>query len=194
MWSPAVTAVKAQGIKCVYQPLKEGYRGWGNGLALMAHLDGLKRDAAYEYLNWYNSGWVGGFIAKQGYYSANPKTAMANLTENERGFFYEGKAATADITSPTGEKTNSAGDVRDGGSYEERFSKVGGVEQPDGRGRVPLRQVERVQRGIDLPADLPAGAAPCRPASLCPAGVDRHDRHDGAQKSASLSPISRWRR
>ena len=44
--------------------------------------------------------------------------------ENERGFFYEGKAATADITSPTGEKTNSAGEVRDGGSYEERFSKV----------------------------------------------------------------------
>jgi len=46
------------------------------------------------------------------------------LTENERGFFYEGKAATADITSPTGKKTNSAGDKRDGGSFEERFSKV----------------------------------------------------------------------
>ncbi len=124
MWSPAVTAVKAQGVKCTYQPLKEGYRGWGNGLGMLAHLEGLKRDAAYEYLNWYNSGWVGGFIAKQGYYSANPATAMAALTENERGFFYEGKAATADITSPTGEKTNSAGEVRDGGSYEERFSKV----------------------------------------------------------------------
>ena len=124
MWSPAVTAVQTQGIKCNYQPLKEGYRGWGNGLALLSHLDGLKRDAAYEYLNWYNSGWVGGFIAKQGYYSANPTTAKAALTENERGFFYEGKAATADITSPTGEKTNSTGDVRDGGSYEERFAKV----------------------------------------------------------------------
>jgi putative spermidine/putrescine transport system substrate-binding protein len=124
MWSPAVTAVQTPGIKCAYQPLKEGYRGWGNGLALLSHLEGLKRDAAYEYLNWYNSGWVGGFIAKQGYYSSNPKTAMENLSENERGFFYEGKAATADITSPTGEKTNSAGDVRDGGSYEERFSKV----------------------------------------------------------------------
>ncbi len=71
MWSPAVTAVRTQGINCVYQPLKEGYRGWGNGLALMAHLEGIKLDAAYEYLNWYNSGWVGGFIAKQGYYSAN---------------------------------------------------------------------------------------------------------------------------
>ena len=124
MWSPAVTAVKAQGVPCVYQPLKEGYRGWGNGLGMLAHLEGLKRDAAYEYLNWYNSGWVGGFIAKQGYYSSNPATAMAALSENERGFFYEGKAATADITSPTGEKTNSAGEVRDGGSYEERFSKV----------------------------------------------------------------------
>ncbi len=124
MWSPAVTAVQAQNVKCTYQPLKEGYRGWGNGLGLMAHLEGVKLDAAYEYLNWYNAGWVGGFIAKQGYYSANPTTAKAALTENERGFFYEGKAATGDITSPSGSKTNSAGDVRDGGSYEDRFSKV----------------------------------------------------------------------
>lgn len=124
MWSPAVTAVRTQGINCVYQPLKEGYRGWGNGLAIMSHVDGLKLDAAHEYVNWYNSGWVGGFIAKQGYYSANVETAKAALSENERGFFYEGKAATADITSPTGEKTNSAGEVRDGGSFEERFSQV----------------------------------------------------------------------
>jgi putative spermidine/putrescine transport system substrate-binding protein len=125
MWSPAVTAVKAQGVPCVYQPLKEGYRGWGNGLALMGHLEGIRLDAAYEYLNWYVSGWVGGFIAKQGYYISVPETAKAHLTENEWGFFYDGKAATDVITSPTGEKTNEAGEVRDGGSYEERFSKVG---------------------------------------------------------------------
>jgi putative spermidine/putrescine transport system substrate-binding protein len=125
MWSPAVTAVQVQGTPCVYQPLKEGYRGWGNGLGLMGHLEGLKLEAAYEYLNWYNSGRVGGFIAKQGYYSANPKSAKAALSENERGFFYDGKAATADITSPTGEKTNSKGDIRDGGSYEVRFGNVG---------------------------------------------------------------------
>lgn len=125
MWSPAVTAVKAQGVKCVYQPLKEGYRGWGNGLALMGHLEGIRLDAAYEYLNWYVSGWVGGFIAKQGYYISIPENAKKFLTENEWGFFYDGKAATADITSPDGKKTNSAGEVRDGGSYEERFSKVG---------------------------------------------------------------------
>ena len=124
MWSPAVTAVRTQGVSCTYQPLKEGYRGWGNGLALMAHLDGLKLDAAYEYLNWYLSGWVGGFIAKQGYYISVPETARPFLTDNEWGFFYEGEAATGDITSPTGQQTNAAGDMRDGGSYEERFANV----------------------------------------------------------------------
>lgn len=87
MWSPAVTAVRTQGINCVYQPLAEGYRGWGNGLALMGHLEGMKRDAAYEYLNWYLSGWVGGFLAKQGYYISVPEKAKEHLTENEWGFF-----------------------------------------------------------------------------------------------------------
>ncbi|XWN29009.1 MAG: extracellular solute-binding protein [Devosia sp.] len=124
MWSPAVTAVRTQGIECVYQPLKEGYRGWGNGLAMMSHLEGMKRDAAYEYLNWYLSGWVGGFIAKQGYYISVPEKAKEFLTPNEWGFFYEGQAATAPITSPTGDVTNPTGAVRDGGSYDERFSKV----------------------------------------------------------------------
>ncbi len=124
MWSPAVTAVRTQGVPCAYQPLAEGYRGWGNGLALMAHLDGIRLDAAYEYLNWYVSGWVGGFIAKQGYYISVPETAQDHMTANEWGFFYDGKAATADILSPTGQKTNSAGDKRDGGSYMDRFSNV----------------------------------------------------------------------
>ena len=126
MWSPAVTAVRTQGINCVYQPLKEGYRGWGNGLALMAHLEGIKLDAAYEYLNWYNLG-LGRRLHRQAglLHRRSPRRRRTFLTENEWGFFYEGKPATADITSPTGEKTNSAGEIRDGGSFEERFAKVG---------------------------------------------------------------------
>ena len=34
MWSPAITKVRSMGIPCIYQPLKEGYRSWGGGLAL----------------------------------------------------------------------------------------------------------------------------------------------------------------
>ena len=66
MWSPAVAAVRVKEIPCVYAPVnvkngKEGYRGWCNGMGLMKHLSGKKLDAAYEYLNWYLSGWQGGF-------------------------------------------------------------------------------------------------------------------------------------
>jgi len=124
MWSPAVTAVRSRGIPCYYVPLKEGYRGWGNGLALMKHLSGIKLDAAYEYLNWYLSGWVGGFIAKQGYYVGVPDTAKKFLSEDEWGYWYEGKPAKSAIMDPYGKQMEKAGAVRDGGSYEDRFSKI----------------------------------------------------------------------
>ncbi len=124
MWSPAVTAVKARGIACVFQPLKEGYRAWGGGLGLSRNLSGLELDAAYEYLNWYVSGWVGGFLMRQGYYSAVPETSKEFMSENEWGYWYLGKPATADIVSPQGQKIASAGDVRDGGSYDERMGHV----------------------------------------------------------------------
>ena len=91
MWSPAVTAVRSRGIDCYYVPLKEGYRAWGSCIAPMAHLSGLKLDAAYEYLNWYQSGWQGGFIAKQGYYTSVPETAKQFMTQNEWDYWYEGK-------------------------------------------------------------------------------------------------------
>ena len=35
----------------------------------MRHLSGKKLDAAYEYLNWYYTGWQGAFVARHGYYS-----------------------------------------------------------------------------------------------------------------------------
>ena len=124
MWSPAVTAVRTRGIPCYYAPLKEGYRGWGAGLGLARHLDGIKLDAAYEYLNWYLSGWQGGFIAKQGYYSAVPETAKKFMTEDEWGYWYEGKPAQGDIYDPFGNLMEKAGAVRDGGSFWERMGNI----------------------------------------------------------------------
>ncbi|UCE52646.1 MAG: extracellular solute-binding protein [Desulfobacterales bacterium] len=124
MWSPAVTAVRARGIPCVYQPLKEGYRAWGNSLGIMKHLSGLKLEAAYEYLNWYLSGWYGGFIARQGYYSAVPSTAKKFLTSDEWNYWYEGKPAQNDILDPYGKAQEKAGHVRDGGSFWERMGKI----------------------------------------------------------------------
>ena len=124
MWSPAVAAVRSKGIACTYQPLAEGYRAWAGGLGLAKHLSGLELDAAYEYINWYLSGWVGAYLNRQGYYSAVLDTAKENMSPNEWGYWMEGKPATADILSPEGKVTAKAGDVRDGGSFSERMSRV----------------------------------------------------------------------
>jgi len=124
MWSPAVTAVKTRGIDCVFQPLEEGYRGWGGGLGLSKSLTGAKLDAAYEYINWYLSGWVGGFLMRQGYYSAVPETSKEFMDANEWGYWFEGKAATADIKNPFGDVMAHAGDSRDGGSFYDRMGHV----------------------------------------------------------------------
>ena len=124
MWSPASTKVRSMGIPCIYQPLKEGYRSWGGGLGLSRNLAGLELDAAYEYINWYLSGWVGGLLMRQGYYSAAPATSKLYMSEDEWGFWFEGKAAKNDIVNPFGQKMEPAGAVRDGGSFYERMGKV----------------------------------------------------------------------
>ncbi|MCC7320765.1 MAG: extracellular solute-binding protein [Rubellimicrobium sp.] len=124
MWSPAVTAVKARGIPCVYQGMKEGYRAWGLGTGVMAHLEGLKLDAAYEFLNWELSGWHGGFIGRQGYYSSVPETAKEFMSANEWGYWYDGQAATEAIVDPYGAVMDQAGARRDGGSFQERIGHI----------------------------------------------------------------------
>ncbi|MBN9509630.1 MAG: extracellular solute-binding protein [Alphaproteobacteria bacterium] len=124
MWSPAVAAVRSKGVKCVYQPLAEGYRSWGGGLGLAKHLSGIQLDAAYEYINWYLSGWVGAYLNRQGYYSAVLDTAKKYMQPYEWAFWMEGKPAEKDILSPEGKVMEKAGAVRDGGSFYERMGHV----------------------------------------------------------------------
>jgi putative spermidine/putrescine transport system substrate-binding protein len=130
MWSPAVTAVLAKGIPCIYAPVnerpngKEGYRGWCNGMGLMRHLTGKKLEAAYEYLNWYYTGWQGAFVARHGYYSPVPKTAEKFMSANEYNYWYLGKPANDVIKDPYGAPIAKAGAVRDGGSFIERFTNI----------------------------------------------------------------------
>lgn len=124
MWSPAVTAVKARGLPCIYAPLKEGYRGWGGGLGISKNLSGIELDAAYEYLNWVADGWIGGFLSRQGYYSSTPENARKFMKPEEWDFWYEGKPAATEIVDPYGEKIESKGAVRDGGSFSDRVANI----------------------------------------------------------------------
>jgi putative spermidine/putrescine transport system substrate-binding protein len=124
MWSPAVTAVRSKGIKCDYVPLAEGYRGWCTGFALPRTLANKKQDAAYEFINWFLSGWAGAYLSRQGYYPAVLSTTKKVLAPYEWDYWYEGKPATQDIHAPNGTLIEKNGAVRDGGSYETRMGRI----------------------------------------------------------------------
>ena len=124
MWSPAVTAVKAEGVPCIYASPKEGMRGWHGALAISAKTSGKKLDQAYEYVNWWLDGWAGAFVARQGYYLSTPANTKKSLSAEEWDFWYEGKPAARELPDPFGSPLVAKGDVRDGGSYEQRFKKI----------------------------------------------------------------------
>ena len=126
MWSPAVTKVRQKGIACTYQPLKEGYRAWAAGSASPTHLQGTKLDAAYEFINWYLSGWAGAFLNRQGYYTAVLETAKQNMSPDEWDFWMEGK--------PAPEATSSARPAKD--RKRRRGARRRLLPGPHGPGRV----------------------------------------------------------
>ena len=124
MWSPAVTKVRSMGIACTFQPVKEGYRSWASGFCLSKGVSGKKAELAYEFVNWFLSGWAGAYLNRQGYYSAVLPTAKANMSADEWGYWMEGKVAAADIKAPDGTLLEKAGAKRDGGSYDDRMGNV----------------------------------------------------------------------
>ena len=124
MWSPAVTAIKAEGVPCIYADLKEGYRGWHGGVAISAKATGKALDQAYDYINWWLDGWAGAFVARQGYYMSVPDNVKKHLDPEEWDYWYEGKPAAMELTDPFGTPIVPEGEIRDGGSYWKRFSNI----------------------------------------------------------------------
>lgn len=124
MWSPAVTQVRQMGIPCIYQSMEEGYRGWCYGHSIPKTVTGKKLDMVYEFINWYHSGWAGGFMNRQGYYAPVPETAEKFMAPYEWDYWMKGKPASKDIISPKGIVIEKKGTVRDGGSFEERMSRI----------------------------------------------------------------------
>jgi len=124
MWSPAVTKVRSMGIPCTFQPLKEGYRSWASGFGFPRSLQGKKLDAAYEFVNWFQDGWAGAYLMRQGYYSGVLDTAKTHMQPYEWDYWIEGKPAAQDIKAPDGQLLEKAGTVRDGGSYTQRMGAI----------------------------------------------------------------------
>ncbi|PAY19632.1 signal peptide prediction [Rhodopirellula sp. SM50] len=124
MFSPGVSALRAENIDCVYAAPKEGYRAWHGVMCLSAAASPAAKDAAYEYMNWWLSGWPGAFIARQGYYISNPQRSRREMTVPEWDYWYGGKPAASDLKGTDGRVVVRRGEARTGGSYERRFSNV----------------------------------------------------------------------
>ncbi|BCE01656.1 ABC transporter substrate-binding protein [Marinicellulosiphila megalodicopiae] len=124
MFSPGVSAANGLGTPVAYAAPKEGYRAWHGVMCMSKACDGQVKDAAYDYMNWWLSGWPGAFIARQGYYISNPQRSKPLLTTNEWGYWYEGKATNIALRGTDGSISVPAGAVRRGGSYIDRFNNV----------------------------------------------------------------------
>ncbi|RQW61081.1 ABC transporter substrate-binding protein [Vibrio viridaestus] len=124
MFSPAVSACKGQGVPVVYTAPKEGYRAWHGVMCLSSNVSGYVQDAAYDYMNWWLSGYPGAFIARQGYYISNPQRSRDLMSKDEWDYWYAGKEARTDLRGTDGNISIQAGDVRHGGSYIKRLSNI----------------------------------------------------------------------
>lgn len=124
MFSPGVSAARGQGIPVTYASPKEGYRAWHGVMCLSSKTKGHVKDAAYQYMNWWLSGVPGAFIARQGYYISNPERSRPLMSSAEWDYWYDGKAAGADLRGTDGKVSVKEGEFRDGGSYVRRFSNI----------------------------------------------------------------------
>lgn len=115
-WQPAVMAVKAQGVECSYAVPREGYRAWAIGNSLIANSP--NEDAVIAYSDYWLSGPPAITVSEQGYYS--PTTNIKDVMDADKyGFWYEGKPWVGEP-----DRGIKEGDLRDGGSLEERASHV----------------------------------------------------------------------
>ena len=102
----------------------EGYRAWHGGGSLSRHLRGAELDMAYEYLNWWLSGYAGAVMARQGYYISNPARAKEYLAPEEWAYWYDGAAAARDLHGPSGDLAVTKGSRRAGGPYVDRVRRI----------------------------------------------------------------------
>jgi putative spermidine/putrescine transport system substrate-binding protein len=124
MWSTGITILNGRGVPVEQAVPVEGYRAWHGGLCLARGLQGRMLDVAYDYLNWWLSGWPGAVVARQGYYISTPERSRGHMLQAEWDYWYGGLAAAGDLPGPDGRIRIKAGSVRSGGSYWQRANAI----------------------------------------------------------------------
>lgn len=124
MFSPTLIRLRRLGLPVVIADPVEGSRGWHADLCISVNAGGEVLDAAYDYLNWWQSGWAGAVLARQGYYTTFPDRVRRFLSPEEWTYWYEGQPAERPLMDPFGQVCIQPGSRRDGGSHAERMTRV----------------------------------------------------------------------
>lgn len=124
MWSTGIGILNGRGLPVEQAAPVEGYRAWHGGLCLSRGLSERMLDIAYEYLNWWISGWPGAVVARQGYYISTPQRSRGYMTSAEWDYWYDGLPAREDLPGPDGTTRVKRGSVRSGGSYWQRANGI----------------------------------------------------------------------
>jgi putative spermidine/putrescine transport system substrate-binding protein len=124
MWSPAYTELGPSETVREAAP-EEGYRAWHGGMSLSRHASPESAALAYEYMDWWLSGWAGATMARQGYYISAAAPAKAYMSPAEWAYWYDGLEATEDLVGVDGRTVVvRKGSRRVGGGYLDRARRI----------------------------------------------------------------------
>jgi putative spermidine/putrescine transport system substrate-binding protein len=124
MWWQGFVALRRRGFAVTMAIPHEGYRGWYGGMALSRALNDKKRDAVYDYLNWWLDGYAGAMMMRNNAHIANPDAAKDYLSNSEWDYWYAGKPALDDLQCPYGRTVVRRGERYPGGSYDQRMNRI----------------------------------------------------------------------
>ncbi len=125
MWSPAYNQLEGAAPFIREAVPEEGYRAWHGGLSIARHVAGAQLRMAYEYMDWWLSGWAGAAMARQGYYISAAEPVRDYLSPAEWAYWYDGQEASEDLHGVDGATIVAPrGKSRSGGAYPERARRI----------------------------------------------------------------------
>ncbi len=151
MWSPAYGELSGEAPHFLEAVPIEGYRAWHGGMSLRHGLSGNTLDMAYNYMNWWLSGWPGAVMARQGYYMSVLDPVKQALRQEEWAYWYGGEEARSDLGGTSGQTVVKMGKRRPGGAYSDRANRIAVwntvMDEHNYAARAWTRFVERVRAG-----------------------------------------------
>jgi putative spermidine/putrescine transport system substrate-binding protein len=125
MWAGQIATLAALGFPVRQAAPREGYRAFAGLMAISAAVtDPAQLDACYAFLNWWQSGFAGSVLMREGYYSGVQGTTRPFVTPGEYAYWIGGRPADRTYPGPYGDNSVAKGRTRDGGSFQSRACRL----------------------------------------------------------------------